>query len=331
MKFPKINFRKALLIFLSISAIYIFGSIGLIFTAEPVFEPTPKMTNVDLASTGLNFQQNYKYTEKYFKTRDGINLYANSFEVKSNTTILFLHGILASNFQFNTTAGLLSTETNTNVITLDLRGHGKSEGKPGDIDYIDQYVDDISDVVETIRKQDVQQRIILAGHSMGGGIAMRYVMKKNTSPIDGYLLFAPALGWEAPTSRKETNSEDEKFSQAHVPRIIGNAMLNAIGITSFNNKPVLFFNFQNGSPIIKYTYRSMASMSPDNASMAFKKVNKPLLVIVGKDDQVFYADKFESLVTENSKGKVYLIDKTNHNSVHYNAQSIAIVKDWLNK
>lgn len=329
MRFPKINYRRTILILLSISAIYILGAIGLIYTSEPVFEPTTNANTVDLESTGLNFEQNYECVERFFKTRDGIRLYSNFFDVQSNTTIILLHGILANNYQFNTSAGRISETTKTNVITLDFRGHGKSDGKQGDIDYIDQYVDDVSDVVGILRKENLNQKIILAGHSMGGGIAMRYVSKKNTEPVDGYLLFAPALGWESPTTRKESNPEDKQFSQAHIPRIIGTAMLNTVGITSFNNKPVLYFNLQNGMPIVEYTYCSMASMSPEDASESFKKVDKPLLVLVGENDVVFYPNEYEPLVTENSAGEVRIIENANHNSVHYNSKSIDIIKKWL--
>ena len=329
MRFPKVNYRRTIFILLSISAIYILGSIGLIYTPEPVLEPTTNTNAVDLESTGLNFEQNYEYIESHFKTRDGIRLYSNFFDAQSNTTIILLHGILANNYQYNTSAGRLSEITKTNVITIDLRGHGKSEGKQGDIDYIDQYVDDISDVIGIFRKDNLNQKIILAGHSMGGGIAMRYVSKKNTETVDGYLLFAPALGWESPTTRKESNPEDKQFSQAHIPRIIGIAMLNAVGITSFNNLPVLFFNLQNGLPIVEYTYCSMASMSPEDASESFKKVGKPLLVLVGEDDAVFYPNEYKPLVTKNSAGEVQIIENANHNSIHYNSKSINVIKKWL--
>lgn len=197
MKFPKVNLLKSALLFLSISAIYILGLIALIHLAEPTFESPKEITSTDLESTGLNFEQRYKYSEQYFKTRDSISLYANWFDAQSNTTIILIHGILATNYQYNTSAGLLSETTKANVITLDLRGHGKSEGKSGDVSYIDQYVDDISDVINNVREENPDQKILLAGHSMGGGIAMRYVTKKSVEPVDGYLLFAPALGWES--------------------------------------------------------------------------------------------------------------------------------------
>lgn len=46
MKFPKINYRKSVIIFLSISAVYIFGSIGLIYIPEPKFDSTTEETDI---------------------------------------------------------------------------------------------------------------------------------------------------------------------------------------------------------------------------------------------------------------------------------------------
>lgn len=329
MKFPKINYRKTTLIFLSISAVYILGSIIMIYISEPKFEPKPEASNIEIESTGLNFEQNYNYTEKYFKMRDGKQLYSNFYDAQSNTTMILLHGILANNFQFNTSAGLISESTKTNVIALDLRGHGKSDGKPGDIEYIDQYVDDVSDLVGLLRKENPNQKIILAGHSMGGGIAMRYVLRNKTEEVDGFLLFAPALGWESPTTRQESNPDTEEFSKAHVPRIIGAAMLNAIGINAFNDKPVLFFNLQDGGPMVEYTYRNMASMSPENAAEAFSTVEAPLLVLVGENDAVFIPEEYGPLVNDNSDGEVFIIPNANHNSIHYDLESIEKIKKWL--
>lgn len=62
--------------------------------------------------------------------------------------------------------------TQAEVFAIDLRGHGKSDGKDGDVDYINQYADDLADIVSAIRKQKPKGKIIIAGHSMGGGVAL---------------------------------------------------------------------------------------------------------------------------------------------------------------
>ncbi|MGH1365152.1 MAG: alpha/beta hydrolase [Calditrichia bacterium] len=323
--------RKMLLISLFAGLVYLFLAFSLVYLSEPSFEEPLQMSPEELQSTGLNFEQNYSYTTRQFSTRDGIKLSANCFEVDSDITILLVHGILATSFQLNTTSGLLREAANANVIALNLRGHGQSEGAPGNLDYVDQYVDDINDVVEIIRNRDPRQKVILAGHSMGGGIAMRYVLKAGVTDVDGYLLYAPALGWEAPTTRKEGSSDSEEFAKLHLARFIGLTLLNSVGITFLSDKDVLFFNLPEGSPLRTYSYTSLVSMSPEDAAKAFQAVDKPLLVIVGENDEMFYADRFEPLVRQNSDGLVHVIKEANHNSIHYDVRSLAVVNSWLSE
>jgi alpha-beta hydrolase superfamily lysophospholipase len=57
-------------------------------------------------------------------------------------------------------------------MALDLRALGPSDGAPGDIDYVDQYVDDVAAIIAPIQKERPDCEIILAGHSMSGGIPL---------------------------------------------------------------------------------------------------------------------------------------------------------------
>ena len=66
-------------------------------------------------------------------------------------------------------------------------------------------------------------KIILAGHSMGGGIALRYTMKSFPT-VDGYLLFAPPQGkmlQTIPQNRTAKQSDGDPFLKIHIQRIIG--------------------------------------------------------------------------------------------------------------
>ena len=60
------------------------------------------------------------------------------FSYSSNTTILLLHGVLSSSYIMNRNAGLLREATKSEVIALDFRGQGQSEGIAGDVDYIEE-------------------------------------------------------------------------------------------------------------------------------------------------------------------------------------------------
>jgi alpha-beta hydrolase superfamily lysophospholipase len=74
-----------------------------------------------------------------YTMRDGETLFARQFPAESDVTILLLHGVTSDSAAFNVSAQMLQQTTGAEVITLDLRGHGQSGGRPGDVDYIGQY------------------------------------------------------------------------------------------------------------------------------------------------------------------------------------------------
>ena len=307
--------------------------INLINLPNPNFNPDivqKPMTAEAIADLG--FEQVFKNVPQKFMMRDGKQLFSYTYKSESNTTIILLHGILSSAYLMNKTAGLLREATNSEVVALDFRGHGQSEGTPGDVDYINQYVDDLSDVIMAIKKEKPNQKIILAGHSMGGGIAILYAIKNQTSLVDGYLLFAPHLGVNSPTIKEQKIvSGEEPFIKLHINRIIGLKLMNTIGETKYNNLPVLFFNLPEAMPITKYSYRASESMSPLDYKKGLNAINKPLLVIVGSNDEAFDADKFNSAVTENSRGEVYIVENESHNGIRHNKKTMKLVTQWINK
>jgi acylglycerol lipase len=73
----------------------------------------------------------------------------------------------------------------------DHRGHGLSEGKRTSVVRFDDYVDDLTTVVEQAREEWASRRVILLGHSMGGLIALRLAVRAGV-PIDGLVVSAPA-------------------------------------------------------------------------------------------------------------------------------------------
>ncbi len=293
------------------------------------FQPAP-MDSTQIADMG--FEQVYKTEPLHFVMRDGKKMFANKFPNHSNITIILLHGVLSSSYTMNKSAGLLREATKAEVIALDFRGHGQSEGIAGDVDYIDQYADDLIDVISAIKKNKTKGKIIIAGHSMGGGIALRYAMKKNAPKIDGYLLFAPLLGDNAPTLPKPTaiiDTTSEPFLKIQIERIIGLYLYNSIGVHKFDSLPVLFFNLPKEMPLNKYTYRSNKSMSPIDYVEGLKAVKAPLLVIVGSKDEAFVSSEFKPAIEKNSNGKVIIIDGVSHNGIRHNNKAMKEVNSWF--
>jgi len=77
------------------------------------------------------------------------------------------------------------------VIAMDNRGHGESSGKKGHSPSHDQLVDDVEQLLATIRSTHNDIPIFLYGHSMGGNIVANYVLKRKTSELKGVILTSP--------------------------------------------------------------------------------------------------------------------------------------------
>ena len=330
---------RVLIICLGIlAALYFLTAIVLIYTPDPVFSVTPVFSADDAEAQGIlkMLKQDYVYQEHTFTVRDGAGLFARQYAADSDTTILLLHGVAGDSFLLNTSCGMIREATDAEIFALDHRGHGKSPGKPGDIDYIGQYEDDVADVIAEIRARKPGGTLILAGHSMGGGIALRYAMKDGPSNVDGYLLFAPHLGFNSPTTYPppEMKSSGEPWFKLHTTRLIGLFMLNIFQIKGFNGLYVGFFNHPSDSPespTREYTYRAFSSFSPTDYKTGLKSVDKPLLVLVGSNDESFYGDHFQPVVTENSNGEVILFDGLNHNNILFEDEVVTAASKWIKK
>lgn len=300
-------------------------------SGDPRFAAPLESSAEDLEAAGIRFEQKYPAEAKSFRMKDGTQLAAQHLPAKGSTTVLYLHGILGASFLLNESSGLLREALGAEVVALDLRGHGMSGGKPGDTDYLGQYEDDVAEVVRQLRAERPGGRLILAGHSMGGGIALRYAEKGSLPPVDGYLLLAPHLGWKSPTTRKEASEADATFAQLHLPRLLALHLLNSIGVTPFNGLRIMFFNLPPELPLSSYTYRALLGGTPDDYREALAAVQVPLLLVAGSRDEAFVASEYEGVVRQHSRGSVALVPDATHNSLCQDPRAMEAIARWAHE
>jgi non-heme chloroperoxidase len=214
-----------LLTFVIISAVNYFG----IATALILFVKSKQASPTRLSFNELIFDYTNLQELKHFKARDGANLYYRYYPSQSDRIIILIHGSGWHSRYYLPLAEFLSSNGLAQVFTPDLRGHGLMPERRGDVNYIDQFEDDLADLITLIRKNKPSATLIVSGHSSGGGLAIRFAGSKYRKQADAYMLLSPFLKYNAPTIR----SNSAGWAQPYTGRIIGLTMLNNVGIHWF--------------------------------------------------------------------------------------------------
>jgi acylglycerol lipase len=108
---------------------------------------------------------------------------------KPRGAVVIAHGFAEHGGRYAHVAERLVAE-GVAVRAPDHRGHGRSGGRRTSVRRFDDYVDDLTTVIQQVRKQ-WPRPVILLGHSMGGLIALRLAVRAGV-PIDGLVVSAPA-------------------------------------------------------------------------------------------------------------------------------------------
>ncbi len=226
-------------------------------------------------------------------------------------------------------AEFISREGLAEVYTPDLRGHGPSPERRGDVDYIGQLEDDLAVFIAMIQKDDYRKKLILGGHSSGGGLVVRFAGSKYRCLADAYILLSPFLKYNAPTMRPNSGG----WAQPYTGRIVGLSMLNNVGIRRFNHLPVIGFNMpkevRDGAETLSYSYRLNTSYAPHDYRKDLNKMTQPLLVVVGTADEAFLPHRFEPVISQFARPEVKLLEGITHNGVVVGPEVNSVIKEWI--
>lgn len=201
------------------------------------------------------------------------------------------------------------------VAVPDLRGHGLTPERRGDVDYIGQFEDDIAALAVKLRKPG--QRLILAGHSSGGGLVIRFAGGPHRKMLDAAILLSPYLRYDAPTMRANAGG----WAHVLMRRAIGLSILNGFGIHALDGSKVVTFHFPDAvlhgplgaTATTHYSWRLNQSFAPRRDYLADVAGLPPFLLIAGRNDEAFRADMFEPVLAKaNGSGEYHLLDGVDH-------------------
>ncbi len=229
--------------------------------------------------------------------------------------LVIVHGSGWHSESYTELATNISNSGAADIVVPDLRGHGYSPSVRGDVTYIGQLEDDLAELIAHVRKPG--QKLYMLGHSSGGGLAIRFAGGEHGDLLEGAIMFAPFLKYNAPTARPNSGG----WAQPLTRRIIGLKMLNNVGIKLFNHLTVIEFLFPetvlngpNGnSATTSYTYALNESFAPRDDYLADVRSLPRYLLVAGKNDEAFHADQYEpTMSSENPNGEFLLLDDVSH-------------------
>jgi alpha-beta hydrolase superfamily lysophospholipase len=267
-----------------------------------------------------------------FSARDGTDLAYRHYPARgpaSGQIAVLVHGSSGSSVAVHALADALAAR-GIETYAPDMRGHGGS-GTRGDVTFIGQLENDLSDLVIMVRKTSPAEPLTLIGHSSGGGFALRVAGSPIQDLFARTVLLAPYLGYDAPTNRPGSGG----WAKADVPRFLALVALGKLGIDCCEGLPTLAFAVPANSERIlnpTYSYRLMRNFATRGYQRDLAAAHHPVTLISGAADELMLADKYADAVHAVAPTvEVRLIDGVDHMGIVCNAQGVAAVAEYVAK
>ncbi|MCX6260245.1 MAG: lysophospholipase [Bacteroidia bacterium] len=242
--------------------------------------------------------------------------------------VIFVHGRGEHIQRYSNWAGLFN-EVMIGFAGVDLPGHGRSDGKSG---HIKNYAltDEMIDILlDECRKTFPGVPLFLYGHSLGGGIVLDYLVRKDPK-VKGAIVTSPWL-------KLSFKPKESMVRLANMLRIIFPSLILPAGLVvehlshdqkvvdAFKNDPL---NHNKISLSLFHAAKSAASNALNNAA----SLNKPLLLMHGTDDHICSPEGSREFASKTTMAELKLWDGGYH-ELHndlYRYEVFNYIIAWLN-
>ncbi|RAO73356.1 uncharacterized protein BHQ10_009368 [Talaromyces amestolkiae] len=227
----------------------------------------------------------------FLKLRDGAELFYKDWGDPNRPIVTFSHGWPLSSDNWENQMVFLA-DRGYRVIAHDRRGHGRST-QTWDGNNMDNFVDDLEELFASLKVKDA----VMIGHSHGGGEVTHYLGKHGT----GRFKKAVLVGGVPPLMLKTSNNAEgtdksvfDSFRQAMLQDRAQFFLDVASGPFFGFNRPgakksegqIRSWWQQGMNTSFKSAYDSIKDFSETDFTEDLKKINIPVLVLHGDDDQV---------------------------------------------
>jgi len=242
-------------------------------------------------------------------TRDGTTIYYKDWGPREGPVVTFSHGWPLTADAWDPQTFFLATQ-GCRCIAHDRRGHGRSS-QPWEGNHMDQYADDLAELLE---KLDLQA-VTMIGHSTGGGEVARYIGRHGTRRVSKAVLVGAVPPIMLKTPANPGGLPLEVFDGFRSAYLADRAQffLNVASGPFFNfNRPgakvsqglIQSWWTQGMMSGHKNAYDCIQAFSETDFTEDLKRFDVPTLIVHGDDDQIVPIDASARLSATLVKGAV---------------------------
>ncbi len=245
-------------------------------------------------------------------------------------TVCLIHGFGEHAGRYHHVAEVFNKHQ-LNLYGLDLIGHGRSDGRRGDIPSFQTLIEEVDLLLKKTNQDFPQLPVFLYGHSMGGCVVSKYILSKDLPPmLNGALITSPWLRLIHPAPKFKLTMG--KFLLNLGINISENANLNP---ENLSRDPQVAKDYKE-DPLVHGMISARTFIEVSGAGewviANAHELDLPVLVAHGDDDQV--TDFKASVeVTEKMGGKTdfkawHGLRHETHNETN-NKEVLQVYADWL--
>lgn len=249
----------------------------------------------------------------------------------ARAALVLIHGSGCFGDLFQRMATEVARRGAAHVFTLDMRGHGLSDGAPGHaMDGPLQAAEDAAAFIDHVRGQLPGVKLVLGGHSAGAGVMLRLAAGAAARGIDGYVFLAPWLGLGAAPNRRQFGG----WVRPRLFALAGVIGANLLGVRTQNGRTVL--DFARG-PARDHRYApgwsfdTLTAFTPAHRPGRLRlRPDAPVLVLALQDDECFdparYPDAFADIAPY---ARIPRLGRGGHWDLLVDARAIGELSRWL--
>lgn len=166
---------------------------------------------------------------------------------------------------------------------LDHHGHGRSDGVRGNVNRMAEVTGDLDRLISLAVERHPDVPVFLLGHSLGGLIALDYVVTRGTARLRGLLLSGAAVD-------PSVGSPVEKLLAKLLSSVAPNLGLLALDATAVSRDPKVVADYEadplnyHGKIRARTGAESLAAV--DRVTAALSTIDIPILVMHGTEDKL---------------------------------------------